>query len=299
VAEQATHRQAILKGGSMNVHPGVWIYVWNDPPTDNALDGYDGALVRAANGIGTTGGGVDFAANWQRWSAKFPGRVSPWTYLYPSSDGAAAARTLFRVTGVQAAYQVDLEDAVPPATIRAFCSTLRSFAPSAVLIFDSYPTRKQFVGVTGAPDTWDQAVKSFDAFTPQVYFKSQSDDGWESSFGDKPVMPAFSPDSWADWVYFQSQLETYGSVKLWRFPMTSGYRGKLTFKQPDKPEGDWFDMATQADLEKVLDKSFSKRYDEQPAVTMREMLMGWHTLASAVRSLTDSLEELKALLTQK
>lgn len=280
----------------MNIHPGIWIYIWNDRPTDNALDSFDGALVRASNGNGTVAGGVDFAANWRRWATKFPGRVSPWTYLYPSSNGETAARTLFRVTGKQAAYQVDLEDAVPPATIRAFCSTLKSLAPDAVLIFDSYPTRRQFINVTGSPDTWDQAVHSFDAFTPQVYFRSQIDDGWESAFGDKPVTPAFSPDSWTDWRYFQEQLDTFGSVKLWRFPMTDNYKSKLSHtKQPQ--EGDWFDMATREDLDAALDtafrKAFTERYDAQPSATLREMLKAWPGVRGQLDSLAREVEALK------
>jgi hypothetical protein len=216
------------------IHPGIWIYVWQDLPNADALRSYDGALVRAANGNVTKNpSGFDFAANFRRWRDAFgSSRVSPWTYLYPTSDGPTAARTLFNAAGKYDAYQVDLEDAVPAATIRSFCDTLHSLAPGCKLIFDSYPTRHQFINVNGTPGaaTWDQAVKSFDAFCPQVYFSSQKDDGWEDEFAGKPITPAFSPANWGAWDYFQANLDRFGSAKLWRYSFTDSWKGKLTYQ---------------------------------------------------------------------
>lgn len=214
---------------------GIWIYVWQDPPADHALDGYDGALVRAANGMGVTNpAGFNFAANYDKWVAKFGAdRVQPWTYLYPSSDGATAAQVLFNSAGKLDTYQCDLEDAVDPGRIKAFCDKLHTLSPGCRLVFDSYPTRAQFVRITGGAATWDQAVRSFDVFCPQVYFTSQFDDGWEDEFSGKPIWPAFSPANTASWAYFQSKLDRFGAANLWRYPMTDDWRNKLTFEGDD------------------------------------------------------------------
>lgn len=216
---------------------GIWVYVWQDIPTDHALDSYDGALVRAANGVGTTNpSGFDFAANYDRWVARFGAdRVQPWTYLYPSSDGARAAQALFGSAGKLDTYQCDLEDAVPPAAIKAFCDKLHELSPGCQIVFDSYPTRAQFIRVNGSAGaaTWDQAVRSFDVFCPQVYFTSQFDDGWEREFAGKPIWPAFSPANTASWPYFQSKLDQFGVANLWRYPMTDAWRNKLTFEGDD------------------------------------------------------------------
>lgn len=219
------------------VRRGIWPYVWQDPPAAGALDGYQGALVRAANGNGTRNPqGFDFAANYRAWAARFGrARVQPWTYLYPTSNGATAASALHGAAGAQPVYQCDLEDAVPAPTIRAFCDRLHALAPGCLVVFDSYPTRAQFIRVNGAAAaaTWDQAVRSFDVFCPQVYFASQFDDGWEREFAGKPIWPAFSPANTASWDYFQANLDRYGVVNLWRYPMTDDWQGKLHFTEDD------------------------------------------------------------------
>lgn len=233
------------------IRSGVWLYVWSDRPAAGALDGFTGALVRAANGDGTVSGssGYDFAASWRAWTAAYPGRCQPWTYLYPSSDGARSARALYGVVGRQPLYQVDLEDAVPPATIRAFCASLRALAPGAKLIFDSYPSRAQFLRVNGAASaaTWDTAIEQFDGLNPQIYWATQAHydadrDGVPDYLDDArgmPVLPAISvsgadptrPPSWPDVLSSgaaQRLLDRFGTLALWRYPDSAAWRGKLT-----------------------------------------------------------------------
>jgi hypothetical protein len=241
-------------GETGTIPGGVMPYVWQDEPTEGALRGYQGALVRAANGVGVTNPqGFNFAANYRHWAGVFGDDVIwPWTYLYPSSNGATAARALYGAAGLRGFYQVDLEDAVPPATIRAFCDTLHQLAPGCQIIFDSYPTRAQFVRVNGSAGaaTWDQAVHSFDGFCPQVYYSSQLNDGWEDEFGGKPITPAFSPSNYADWGYFQRNLDRFGAVRLWRYTDSNNWQGRLAFQAQE------VDEMSQADAEAAIKNLF-------------------------------------------
>jgi hypothetical protein len=267
----------------MTLRSGVGFYVWQDPPVANALDTYDFALVRAANGNSTTNNqGFDFATNYAAWKQRFGPRIQPWTYLYPTSSGNTAALALIHAAGAAPVYQCDLEDAVPPATIKAFVDRLHLDIPGCKVVFDSYPTKAQFVRVTGSAATWDQAVASFDAFNPQVYYASQADDGWEREFGGKPILPAFSPSNWAAWSYFQSKLDQFGSAALWRYPSSQNWKDKLSGGSMA------LDSTALADIRSVVDaalKDFRSTHfpaktaaDGTPRTTMSitEALGYWH-----------------------
>ncbi len=232
----------------MTLRSGIWAYVWADRPAPGALDGFAGVLVRAANGDSAVSGtsGYDFAASWRAWAATYPGRCLPWTYIYPSSHGAASARALFGATGPQPVYQADIEEAVPASVIAEFCATLRALAPGCKLVFDSYPSRAQFARVNGTAATFDAAISAFDAFNPQIYYASQAaydtdhdaiPDYLDDAKG-KPVLPAISlegsdptrPASWPD-VFTsgaaQRLLDAFGTLALWRYPSSARVAGLL------------------------------------------------------------------------
>jgi hypothetical protein len=197
--------------------PARLAWVWREPPGP-LHGGLDGVIVRAANGnVVTTKDHFNYADNYAAWRREHAGRVTAWTYIYPSSDGRISAEALHGAAAGAALYVADIEDPVPAAVVTAFCKRLRQLEPHAVLGFSSYPTRKQATD-HGVP--WDTCVDAFDLGFPQVYFPSQRariaqviDD-----HHGKPVHVALSPaddDGWQDLA--RTGLGSHSGVSLWRY----------------------------------------------------------------------------------
>lgn len=210
----------------MSALPARLAWVWHHTPPAAWPAGLDGVLVRAANGAGVTGSGVDYARLYAAWSHRFGTRVLPWTWVGPpvSSDGTACAEAAHRAAPGAPLYVADIEQTLDPSQVRAFCARLRQLEPGAVLGFSSYPTRAQATA-HGVP--WDACAEAFDMGLPQVYFPEQRGrlDQVVSDHRGRPVHVAVSPADDAGWAGAAARgLAELAGASVWRYGL-AGFGG--------------------------------------------------------------------------
>ncbi len=222
----------------MDVPAGQIAWVWTEPPSD--LTGFDGALVKVADGgSNTSGNGFPYLPNWAAWHRRHP-RVplGAWSFVYPTTDPARGARALASAGGA-AYYCLDVEDyqgaTVGWRTIDALVAALRQLDPGKPIGFSTYATRAQAMD---HQVPWDTCLRVCDFSSPQVYYGYQLDQLAQAvrDAKGKPVLtslsPADSPARWDDAA--RAELDRAGTVVYWRLDTLSApVRQAITNLQED------------------------------------------------------------------
>jgi hypothetical protein len=224
--QAATAKQAPLP----KALSGAWFWVWNTAPDNPAMANADGAIVRAANGGGTVGGGYDFKPNYAKWAKAYGAkRCAAWTFIYATTDGTHAADVLVGAAPEAPAYVADVEDyegkTASAAVCEAFCKRMKQLRPGTPLGFSSYPTRAQAMQ-QHVP--WDALLALCDFGAPQVYQPYQglklADGTVYADHKGKPVQVAFEPTTWAGWEpAARKARDRDGGVSIWALPLDQKY----------------------------------------------------------------------------
>jgi hypothetical protein len=213
---------------------GTWLWVYNRRPVHSGLNGFTGAIVRAANGNGVhTASGFDYSELYARWAHAYtPARCAAWTWLYGPSevgggshtDGYLAATAIAESAPQAPSYLADIEHDVPAAEIAKFTSRLRELKPGVPLGFTSWPTEHQ-ASTYHVP--WTALVEHFDFGAPQVYEGYQGDliETVIHDHHQKPLNVIFRPDRWPGWQACASaMLQRFGGFSIWSFPVRQSWR---------------------------------------------------------------------------
>ena len=196
----------------------AWVFRAPPGPADPSIAFY---VVKAADGGGHLGGkeNFDYWANYKAWSdAKGAAVCAAFTFLYPTTDGAAAAQQLHQGAPHAPAYVLDVETEVAAKVVTDCVTALRSLAPGVPIGFSSYPTRAQTLE-HGSP--WDTMIEVCDFGMPQVYFEYQGKrmDTVRADHKGKPLIASFSPGDWpACWDLAREAASVDGAVGLWLYP---------------------------------------------------------------------------------
>lgn len=218
---------------------GKQLFVWEDGVQPAFSHGYDGVIVKVADGLSTASpGGFSWADNFQAWRKASGYRaIHAWGVPYPG-DGARFGSNIAPHLVGASSLTLDVEDfngAVwDTAAVDALVGGVRAALPHLSIGYSSYPTAQQC-----ADHHIDHAAleRLCDFSMPQVYYPYQTAElALIQSEHHHPILLVSPPDA-ANWLEIADASEKrYGGVGFWRAGVT-GWEGWPTHVTtvPDGP----------------------------------------------------------------
>lgn len=203
----------------MTAPRGKQLWVWQEVPGHEFPAGYDGVIVKVADGLSTaTSAGFDWAQNLQDWvRLAHPRAVHAWAVPY-LDDGQRFGHNIAPFMGGVSSLVLDVEDfnnqRWTDATLTAVVEGCRAAMPRVSLGYSSYPTAKQCEDHSINQPLLDRLT---DFAVPQVYFPYQVDAWAEVKLDHRHPIAAVSPNDDAQWrTVADDSLTRFGAVSVWR-----------------------------------------------------------------------------------
>lgn len=223
----------------MTAPRGKQLWVWQEVPGHEFPAGYDGVIVKVADGMSTSNNaGFSWADNLRHWRELGGSRaIHAWAFPY-IDDGQRFGHNIAPfMTGVSSLI-LDVEDPNgmrwTSAALTAVVDGCRAAMPTVSLGYSSYPTRAQCEAHSVDQQLLDRLC---DFAMPQVYFPYQTDE-WETVKRDhrKPIA-VVSPNDSPAWVAVaDDSLTRFGAASLWREGVT-GWDGWPAHMEADPVAG--------------------------------------------------------------
>lgn len=203
----------------MTAPRGKQLWVWQETPPASFPAGYDGVMVKVADGMSTSNAaGFSWADNLRRWQELSGSRaVHAWGFPYVN-DLQRFGHSVAPHLGKAVSFTLDVEDPNgmrwTDAALTALVEGCRAAMPHISLGYSSYPTRAQCEAHSINQQLLDRLC---DFAVPQVYYPYQTDQWDEVKRDHRQLIAAVSPlDSPAWLATANDSLTRFGGVALWR-----------------------------------------------------------------------------------